>query len=628
MVDIINWGAIKKKIETEEWADRFIKSTTVKLDAFIESYHDEASRVTGWFHHYNCEKCQGRLRFDIENPKEHVCSVCGHVNTGETFNKVWYNMYRGRANSSVYESAVLYRLTDDDKYIRHIKKVLDFYSDNYDDFVSEPIAKRFEGKLQNQHLDDASAMIKIILGMDMVREHFTDSELKNYYEKLFKREAEMFDFFANRIYNIPVWIKCAQAVIGVFFNEKEHIQKGFYSVFGILDQLKKGVTEEGMWYEGSMHYHFYTIQPIASLMFICRRVEFDIPEMPFVYEKIEKLFEYPLKMMFGNLRLPNPNDAHPYLDIHNYRTQYEYASVIYDNPLFKKVCSLFYKRGETVSTFTRLLFNEWSDEVYDVNFGTVNNPSSGTAMLRKDRTEVFFKYGTLTHLHRHPDIMNFEMAFNGDVVSYDIGNGGYASSLFVEWQRKTLCHNTVTLNQKDQYRMSLPLGIVEEYDRENAYIKVKAKAVYEATDFTRAFRVSENRVEDEFLVHSWGDYSVDWFFYCNGNIKCDYETEKIETLAPKYLAAGKPADEGFRAQQEAGYQHFFDIEKFETDGGWSVDFELPDKTIRISMKGEPGTTVHLVNSYTANKEVTRRGLVVRRRAEKTTFSTVYECIKK
>ncbi|MFO7612489.1 MAG: heparinase II/III family protein [Clostridia bacterium] len=627
MIDIIKWEEVRARIQNDAGAGAFFKDMMEKLDGFIETYHDEASRVTGWFHHYNCERCQGRLIFNIDNSNEHACSVCGHVNSSETLSRVWYNMYRGQANSSIYSSGAAYRLTGDMKYIRHIERILDFYSENYDDFVSDPIAKRFEGKLMNQHLDDATSMMTILLGLDMVRERFSVEKLKYYYEKLFKREAEMFDFFANRIYNIPVWIKCAQAMTGVFFNEKEHIQKGIYGVYGVLDQLRKGVTAEGMWYEGSMHYHFYTLMPIAYLMFICRRMEFDIPEMPYIYETVEKMFEYPLRMMFANGRLPNPNDAHPFLEISMYRNQYEYAAAIYDNSLFKGLCSGFRSDRTRPGTLAGLLLNVWNGGAAEMDFGTVINPESCTAMLRKDGTEVFLKFGTLTHLHRHPDVMNFEMGFDGDVVSYDIGNGGYASSLFVEWQRKTLCHNTVAVDQTDQYRMSLPFGTVEEANPEDAYIKTKAKAVYEATDYTRSFRVSRNRVEDEFLVRNWETHDVDWFFYCKGQLSCPYPTEEVETLASGYLAKGSPCDREYQAEREAGYQHFKDIRKFETDGDWFVDFVLPDKKIRVSMKGEPGTMVYLVNSPTSDKENMRRGVMVRRVASATTYAAVYECIR-
>jgi hypothetical protein len=628
MSEIIKWNTIKDRINKEKWAGELYTKTIEDLDLFIENYHDEASRVTGWFHHYNCEKCQGRLIFNMDDMENHECSVCHHINSSETLTRVWNNMYRGRANQSVFNSAVAYRISEDEKYPKHIEKILDFYSANYDDFISDPIAKRFEGKLMNQHLDDASSMMNIMLGLSMVRDNFSEEKFKYWYENLFKREAELFDFFANRIYNIPVWVKCAQAMTGVFFNEPEHIKKGFYSMFGVLDQLKKGVTEEGMWYEGSMHYHFYTIQPIAYLMFICRAMDFDIPEMPYIYDTVEKMFEYPVKMMFESKRLPNPNDAHPYLDIYMYRTHYEYASVIYDNPMFRKLCSMFNQDSQKPGSFTSLLLNTWNEKDTDIKNGTVINPDSCTAMLRKDGTEVFFKFGTLTHLHMHPDVMNFEMSFDGDVVSYDIGNGGYASSLFVEWQRKTLCHNTALIDQTDHVRRNLPRGSVEDFDIENAYIKAKAKAVYEATDFTRSFRVSRDRVLDEFEVHNWDTHEIDWFFYCEGEQKCSYTTEKVETLAEEFLKDGMDKEQIMMPPRQSGYQHLLDVEKFSTDEKWHIDFELPDKTIRVSMEGEQGTTVYLFDSYTANKEKKRRGIMVRRTADKTTFKTTYECIRK
>ena len=129
-------------------------------------------------------------------------------------------------------------------------------------------------------------------------------------------------------------------------------------------------------------------------------------------------------------------------------------------------------------------------------------------------------------------------------------------------------------------------------------------------------------------MHNWDTHSIDWFFYCKGDLKCGYDTEKVETLSAEYMSDEKPTDDVYEGKRQAGYQHLFDIAKFETDDDWTVNFELPDKTIKVSMKGEPGTTVFMVNSYTANTETTRRGLVIRRQAEKTTFRTVYECIKK
>ncbi|MBN2882563.1 MAG: hypothetical protein JXN10_03475, partial [Clostridia bacterium] len=88
MPKIIDWETIKERVLKEEWAGELYRKTVEDLDSFIENYHDEASRVTGWFHHYNCEKCQGRLVFNIDDMENHECSVCHHINSSETLTRV------------------------------------------------------------------------------------------------------------------------------------------------------------------------------------------------------------------------------------------------------------------------------------------------------------------------------------------------------------------------------------------------------------------------------------------------------------------------------------------------------------------------------------------------------------
>jgi oligo-alginate lyase len=454
-------------------------------------------------------------------------------------------------------------------------------------------------------------MMQILLGMDLIRNEFSTDELDGYYLDLFSKEASLFDFFATRIYNIPVWIKCAQAMIGIFFDKPEQIQSAFYEKYGILDQLERGVTEDGLWYEGSMHYHFYALQPICYVLFMCRCRGFELPGLPVIYTTVEKMLTYPIKMIFRDRRFPNPNDAHPELRIDRYFQQYEYASSLFDNPLFREVCGTFYD-DESEGTLTRLLFNTWPKVDSLPDFGAVNNASSYTAMLKTDHTELFIKYGQHTFLHMHPDVMNIEIAFDGDRVVYDLGNGGYASFLFAEWQRMTVAHNTVCLNMKSRRRFpSIPDGIVRNFDPDRNSLTVSAKGVYEASNFTRTVTVADYRIEDTFIVEARGEYTFDWMFYCKGDVICPYETVPVESLG-----------------DDEGYQHLFDIRKFSTDSDWYVDFDLEDKTIRTTMVGEAGTEVFLVNSYTHSTEKKRYGLAVRRHTENTQFRAVHECLLK
>ncbi len=604
----IDWNQVRERSERQAWARRFVGRTAAEVDAWIDQYEDSADRKAGWYHAYVCEQCSARLTVDLERPGEHHCPACGHVNSGGKLDEAWNNMYRGRANANVLASALLHRLKPDERYLDYIRRVIAFYATEYDRFDNEAVAKVFEGKIMNQHLDDAVAMMTILLGMTFVRDELGEAELAFAYEKLFAREADLFDFFAFRIYNIPLWIKCAEAMIGVFFGAQELIDRGFGGRYGVLDQLERGVTPEGLWYEGSIHYHFYALQPLLYLLFACRSLGFAGPQVEPLHETVERMLVYPTTVVFRNGRLPNPNDSHPLITLDRYAEQYEYASALYDTPLFARVCATIGRLAGARASIPRLLFDGGAGSSPLNSLGSVNHPDSYTAMVRSDSTELFVKYGIHTTLHAHPDAITFELAFDNEVVSYDLGSGGYASFLFAEWQRLTPSHNTVTTDMENT--RTLYDGIVEAYDPEAGLLHVRSKGVYGAVNYARRFRVGDLQVEDRFEIDSRGEHTYDWFFYCLGEVRCERETAPVTSLG-----------------SENGYQHLFDVRKFVTDGEWNVDFVLPDKTVRVDMAGAPATEVHIVNSYTDSTEHKRYGLMVRRRAERTVYETRYRCIR-
>ena len=629
----IDWTRVRERAAKEPWAKRFVERTAAEVDAWIAQYDDSADRKAGWYHAYVCERCSARLTLDLRRPGEHHCPACGHMNRGEKLDEAWNNMYRGRANAGVLASALLHRLHPDERSMDYIRRVITFYATEYDRFDNEAVAKVFEGKIMNQHLDDAVAMMTILLGMTFVRDELDDAELAFAYEKLFAREADLFDFFAFRIYNIPLWIKCAEAMIGVFFGAQELIDRGFGGRYGVLDQLDRGVTGEGLWYEGSIHYHFYALQPLLYLLFACRTLGFAGAQVEQLHETVERMLVYPTTIVFRNGRLPNPHDSHPTITLDRYAEQYEYASALYDNPLFPRVCATINRlaandgdaardgarggardgdttdRGDAApASIPRLLFDGAAGSKPLDSLGSVNHPDSCTAMVRSDNTELFVKYGIHTTLHAHPDAITFELAFDNEVVSYDLGSGGYASFLFAEWQRLTPSHNTVTTDMGNT--RALYEGIVEACDAEAGLLHVRAKGVYDAVNYARRFRVGDLEVEDRFEIDSRGEHTYDWFFYCAGEVRYGFETIPVASLGT-----------------ENGYQHLFDVRRLVTDDEWSVDFVLADKTVCVEMAGAPATEVHIVNSYTHSTEHKRYGLMVRRRAECTVYETRYRCIR-
>ncbi|HRX43277.1 MAG TPA: heparinase II/III family protein [Clostridia bacterium] len=610
---MIDWKNVEEKIKTQTWARDIYEKMQADANAFIENYHDDASRTAGWGHNYHCDKCAGMLIFDVNSPNAHKCSVCGMVNTGSKKDNAWTASYRGRTFGTIYNCGILYRLEKDEKYPGFAGKALDFFADNYDSFTAESPAKRFEGKLTGINLSDAVNIIQCLLGMDMMRECFSKEDLQRWHEKLFTPQAEMYDQFSNKIYNIPAWMKAAEGMVGLFFDDREIIERAVYSRFGLLDQMRRGVTKEGMWFEYSPHYHYYCADPITFFMYMAKEYELDIPETEELFNYLERLYMYPIENMFSNGYLPNPGDGWPAIHVNKYKRQLEYAAVILDNEYLRQLLGTFYRAGEA-SVPERLLFNPGYPYKGLPSFGSQNNEDSFNAILKNGITEVFIKTGIKTISHAHPDVMTIEMAFYGDLVSYDLGSNGYSTRIFQEWQHKTLAHNTVILDKMDQKYEPVgegiwPEGIVEYYDPER--IRAKSKNVYECCDYTRDIRIDENVVYDEFLVQGVEEYNIEWLFYCTGEIVCKYETKPVDSLG-----------------DSEGYQHLFDVRTFSGDSDWTIDFELMDKTVTLDFKGAEGTEVFLVNSYTKDFNSTRPGVIVRRRGSKTTFNAKYTCVLK
>ncbi len=610
-METINWKNVAEKISKESWASTMYQTMKDNVDDYIKTYHDDASDVAGWGHNYHCTECSGRLQFDINKRNSHVCSVCGKVNSGnQGQDDSWTATYRGKSCTTAYQAAIIYNINGGQQYINYIKKVVNFFADHYDEFKAWSPAKRFEGKLTGINLTDAAHMIQILFALDMTRTQYSQRELDKWYEKLFVRQAAMYEQYSNKIYNIPVWMKCAEGMIGIFFNKQVTIDNAFHSRFGIMDQLRRGVTKDGMWFEASPHYHFYCVQPITYLLYFVKKYDREISTQQELVDYVEQLYLFPLKNSFRNGFTPNPCDGWPGTYIEKYRAQYEYAAMLFDNPYFKQTVGTFYK-GNDLPTIERLLFNQGYQSDGLPKFGSQNFEDSFSVMLKNDITEVYLKTGIKTICHAHPDVMTFELCFYDDLVSTDLSSNGYGSKIFNEWQRKSISHNTVVINQIDQRYEPVgegiwPEGIVEYFDDKT--IKAKSKNVYECCDYTREFNINDNVVSEKFLVKGVEDYTIDWCFYCKGEVKISSPYKKIDSLG-----------------DEEGYQHLFDIKEIDGSRNQRISFVLPDKVIHLDMKGHNDSKIYIVNSYTKTFQETRYGVIVRRHGESTLYECTYTC---
>ncbi len=77
---------------------------------------------------------------------------------------------------------------------------------------------------------------------------------------------------AVAIHNISCWSLSAIGVMGLAMHDQEMIDYAFKSQFNMHEQLKKGVTKDGFWYEGSIHYNFFLLEGVSYLFLFSKNL--------------------------------------------------------------------------------------------------------------------------------------------------------------------------------------------------------------------------------------------------------------------------------------------------------------------------------------------------------------------
>jgi hypothetical protein len=117
-----------------------------------------------------------------------------------------------------------------------------------------------------------------------------------------------------------------------------------------------------------------------------------------------------------------------------------------------------------------------------------NSPASGYAILQngqsKEATWLCLKYGPHGGGHGHPDKNHFILFTRGQVLAPDGGTHAYGSVLHKDWDKTTVAHNTLVVDEATQQRaqgQSIAFGTEQGVD----FSITDAGPIYPDVRFTR-----------------------------------------------------------------------------------------------------------------------------------------------
>jgi hypothetical protein len=265
--------------------------------------------------------------------------------------------------------------------------------------------------------------------------------------------------------NIAVWNDAASIVTAIVLGDERALREAVDGRTGLRDQLARGVRADGLWWEGSPSYHFYTLAAAVWAVRTLRASARGFADM----DVLRRMFRAPLALALPDLSLPALNDGWYDLSLT--------GRVGHDIPAaagFYETASAWFGDDEFVAVLARNLAERPRDSLDALLDGSADAAGrstndlarpfvaydtrpSGLAVLRGDDDDApagqlvaILKAGPESGGHAHADQLSIQLYGAGTRLLDDLGTAGYGIDLNANWYRTTVSHNTIVIGGRSQ----------------------------------------------------------------------------------------------------------------------------------------------------------------------------------
>lgn len=601
----------QKKIAREPWTKAWA-AYKAEIDSKLEKPVELPPRGGNWSHNYVCPTHGARLREGRNLGPwqwEHHCEVGPHVLRGDPSEaKLDFD---GNAIMSVHAAnaaeirdlGLVYQMTRDARYADRARSLLLAYAERY---LSYPmhnnrgkLVKSGGGRVASQSLTEATWLIPVVQGADLVWDTLSEAQREAVAQKLLRPALEETILNTSTkpvIHNIQCHRNSAVGLVGLLLGDKRLIAHAIDGVSGFRANAAQGVQADGVWFEGAWGYHFYTIQGLWPLAEAARNCGISLYGEPF-----GRMFDAPLQLATPTFRLPAFNDSRE-VDVRSQADLYELAYARYQNPAYAALLAASPRKGNLALWFGADALPSGKLAVR----GSRNAEASGYAVLQQGEgtqaTWLCLKYGPHGGGHGHPDKNNIVLYSRGRSLMPDAGSHAYGSPLHGSWDKTTFTHNTLVVDQKSQAQATgkcLAFGSAGGAD----FAMTEAGKIYPGVRFVRTVvMLDANLVVFVDQVQCEAERMLD--------LVCHHEG-RWEDL---------PAGEPFSVPKLPGYEHLRDATTRQSSAEVALPVRCEDKhPSRIYLAAGQPTEVITATGVGKSTEDRVPVVVFRRTARQTSF---------
>ena len=217
---------------------------------------------------YQCGKCQIGLK--TVDATHHQCPLCKTVYSGEPYDDVLFARVHNRNLRATSDAAWAYAITGEEKYAALAAQILTGYASRYKKYLYHDSeartgnrAAKSGGRLFEQTLNEAAVLAEEIApAYDLIHgsKSLSAEDHREIREGLLRPMLENIAKHKTGKSNWQTWHNAAMLWGGAVLGDVAWVRKAIEDpANGFLFQMKASVSGDGMWYENSWGYHFYTL---------------------------------------------------------------------------------------------------------------------------------------------------------------------------------------------------------------------------------------------------------------------------------------------------------------------------------------------------------------------------------
>ncbi len=501
-----------------------------------------------WWHHYVCPT-QG-VRLEFRPPNTHRCPVDGKTVTGWPYDQVILSDRHDALAAAARDLGLAYQLTRDPTHAEKAAWILTQYAGQYGNYklhdtnnrVTRQAARAFA-----QTLDESIWLIDIAWAYDLIRETLSDTARQHIETGLLRPSAATVRAYDAGASNWQSWHNAGLSAAGFVLNDSDLTN---FALASFRAQMKTSVLDDGFWYEGAWSYHFYALDALTRTAEMAARNGIDFwNEEP----NLLALFKTPSRLMFADGSLPMFNDTGA-LNLFSQDGLYEYA--------FGRTrdAALMNVLGRRTRGRNALLFG--NPELPPAEKAPLEShlfAGAGYAVLRAPVNDhaVIMKFGPHGGGHGHYDKLGITSFAIGGPLAIDPGTQAYTAPTHNTWDKATIAHNTLSVDESQQREATGELLWFQHGDGFTA-VSASAGPAYPQANLKRTLLTTAEYTLDlsEATATDGAAHTFDWAYHNYGTPKTDLPME---------------AWSGFR--QANGYQHLTKNEAASAPGPWSLTFD-------------------------------------------------------